>query len=252
MKPDYFALLSPEPIYIHPFGGVKCPTLREISQLSYDTYYLYLSLLLITPKSYFAKTSQADFYENLSDEDKSSFHAFDLLTLNPSICSLLESALGFFLTDTVKYHKQHHAFLLYRNTEQTEPAGCITKENWPQLCELILKRNYLKASEEDLTKVKSKRALSIAEKLQKGRKNKEKNTSTDTTMELGNIISAVANKSSALNILNIWDITVYQLWDAFYRICHNNLYDIQAISVAAYGDKEHHFDMDGWFKKQDF
>lgn len=249
MKPEYFDLLSPEPIYLHPIGGVKCPTLREISQLSYDTYYMYLSLLLITPQSYFANINQSDFYENLSAEEKASFNAFDLITMNPSTCSMLESALNFFLTDIVRYHKQHNAFLLYQSAEQSEPTGCITKENWQQLCELILQRNYLKIKEEDLSKVKNKRALSIMEKLQKGRKNKEKNTSADTNMELGNIISAVANKSPALNIFNIWDITIYQLWDAFYRSCHNNLYDIQAMSVAAYGDKDHHFDADGWFKK---
>ena len=49
-------------------------------------------------------------------------------------------------------------------------------------------------------KIKSKKALEIMKKLQKGRAEKAKHTKADKNMELGNIISAVANKSQSLNI----------------------------------------------------
>ena len=52
-----------------------------------------------------------------------------------------------------------------------------------------------------------------------------------------------------LNPLNIWDITVYQLWDTFYRLCSNNILAIQSMSVAAWGDKEKQFDASGWFQR---
>ena len=70
-------------------------------------------------------------------------------------------------------------------------------------------------------------------------------------MELANIISAVANKSQNLNILNIWDLTVFQLWDCFSRLTNNSIYDIQSMSVAAWGDKDKHFDVTSWFKRID-
>ena len=70
-------------------------------------------------------------------------------------------------------------------------------------------------------------------------------------MELGNIISAVANKSQSLNILNIWDLTVYQLWDCFSRLSNNSIYDIQSMSVAAWGNKDNYFDATAWFKRID-
>lgn len=248
MKLDYFDLLSPEPMYFNQIGGVKCPTLREISKVSYGKYQMYLSLLLITPKSYFQNMNQTEFYENLSDEEKSSLNTFDLMTVDSDMCSMLETALSFFLTYIPKYDEQYKVFLLYEREEQTEPSGFISKDIWSQLCDIILQRNYVKPKEEDLSKIKSKRALSIMQKLQKGRENKEKNTKADKNMEIGNIISAVANKSESLNIINIWDITVYQLWDAFYRNCNNSVYDIQSMSVAAYGDKDNHFDANSWFK----
>lgn len=89
------------------------------------------------------------------------------------------------------------------------------------------------------------------EKLKKGREEKAKQTKADKNMELGNIISAIANKSQSLNILNIWDLTIFQLWDCFSRLSNNNMYDIQSMSVAAWGDKDNHFDATAWFKRID-
>ena len=88
-------------------------------------------------------------------------------------------------------------------------------------------------------------------KLQKGRAEKAKATKTDKNMELGNIISAVANKSHSLNILNIWNITIFQLWDSFSRQTNNNIYDINSMNVAAWGNKDNHFDANAWFKRID-
>lgn len=88
-------------------------------------------------------------------------------------------------------------------------------------------------------------------KLQKGRDEKAKHTKADKNMELGNIISAVANKSQSLNILNIWDLTVYQVWDCFQRLSNNNIYNIQSMSVAAWGNKDNQFDAASWFKRTD-
>ena len=77
---------------------------------------------------------------------------------------------------------------------------------------------------------------------------KAKQTAPDKNMELGNIISAVANKSHSLHIMNIWDLTIFQLWDCFSRLSNNSIYDIQSMSVAAWGDKDNHFDPTAWFQ----
>ena len=108
---------------------------------------------------------------------------------------------------------------------------------------MICQRNSINTRQnEDLSKVKSKKALAIMEKLNKGRAEKNKLNKADKNMELGNIISAVANKSQSLNILNIWDLTIFQLWDCFARLNNNTLYDIQSISVATWGNKDNYFD----------
>lgn len=88
-------------------------------------------------------------------------------------------------------------------------------------------------------------------KLQKGRAEKARQSKADKNMELGNIISAIAAKSQSLNILNIWDLTVYQVWDCFWRLSNNSIYNIQSMSVAAWGNKDNHFDAAAWFKRID-
>ena len=80
---------------------------------------------------------------------------------------------------------------------------------------------------------------------------KAKQTKSDENLELGNIISAVANKSQSLNILNIWDLTVFQVWDCFSRLSNNSIYAIQSMSVAAWGNKDNSFDAAAWFKRID-
>ena len=70
-------------------------------------------------------------------------------------------------------------------------------------------------------------------------------------LALGNIISVVANKHPSINILNIWELTIYQLWDTFNRLSNNNIYDISALSVAVWGDEKKQFNISDWFKRID-
>lgn len=222
MHLEYFDLLSPNPIRIQNAGGILSPKLKDISSIGYKTYQYYLAVL------------QMD---------------FDLLTADASSVRLLESALNFFIQEDVSYSAGQNAFIL---TKDGKITGAITKEIFKPVCDLIFQRNCIKVKqEEDLSKVKSKKALEIMKKLQKGRAEKAMHIKTDKNMELANILSAVANKSPSINIINIWELTVYQLWDCFSRLSNNNIYAIQSMSVATWGNKDNLFDASSWFKRID-
>ena len=134
--------------------------------------------------------------------------------------------------------------------EKYATIGAISKENYQDVVDVICQRNNVKTKDMgDPAKVKNKKALAILQKIKKGAEKMAKTTKADENMELGNIISAVANRSQSLNIINIWDLTVFQLWDCFARLTNNNAYDINAASVSAWGDKDKKFDFNGWFKK---
>lgn len=249
MKLEYFDLLSPDPIYIQNVGGIISPKLKDISSIGINTYQYYLTILLMDPKTYFNIIGRQEQFESLSEQDKAQINIFDLLTIDDDSIDLLQTVLNFFIKEDVVYSMKHKKFFVHKDNEV---IGMIAKETYPQVCDLICRRNYIKSNQdENLLKVKNQKALEIMKKLQKGKSKKAKQTKTDKNMELGNIISAVANKSQSLNILNIWDLTVYQVWDCFSRLSNNNLYHIQSMSVAAWGNKDHSFDAAAWFRRID-
>lgn len=69
-------------------------------------------------------------------------------------------------------------------------------------------------------------------------------------IELPNLISSIAVKSNSLNFINIWNLTVYQLYEQFKKEQTNVYFDIQKMSVAAYGNKENTFKGNEWYKNE--
>jgi len=255
MKPDYFDLLSPSPILLPGVGSVLSPTLRDISVLGIHTYHYYLSVLSMDVKTYFSMMPNPEQYDFISEEELSRLNMFDLLTVHPSSAAFLAAILHFFLKEEVSFSEEEGCFLVTTEDDSQNEAltGKITRENYEALCSLICRRNNVRFQRElPLSDVKSKKAREIMKKLKKGRAEKAKSgKKTDTSTELGNVISAVASRHPSLNPLNIWDITVFQLWDAFFRLSNNQIYNIESMSVAAWGNKDNHFDAAGWFKPLD-
>lgn len=253
LKLDYFNLISPTPIPIQNLGHLLSPTLRQISEIGVDVYNYYLSIILMTPKMFFTMLKQQEQFERLSDEEKNSLNIFDLFILNEETKELLRKIIDFFIVEDVIFYEPNNCFIVSSDVSniQDNIIGIISRENYSTLCDLICQLNNIKSKEiEDLSKAKGK-ALEILKKIQKGRTEKQKNSKADKNLELGNVISAVANKHPSLNMINIWNLTVCQLWDTFARLTNNSIYDIQSMSVAAWGNKENHFDTTAWFKRID-
>ena len=222
-------------------------------------YQYYLNILLMDLKMFFTMINRPDDYEMLTDDDKLNMNIFDLLTHDVQSALLLQDALNFFIKEDVKYSVEHKEYAVMGNVQVKEQdamvekyavIGVISKDNYHDVASVICQRNNIKTKDiGDSTKTKSKKALAIMQKLKSGREKMAKTVKADKNMELGNIISAVANKSPSLNIINIWDLTIFQLWDCFGRLSNNNIYDINAASVSAWGDKDNKFDFGGWYKK---
>lgn len=259
MKLEYFTLLSPDPVRIQNIGSIISPTLRQICQKGISAYHYYLSILLMDTNQFFGLAGHGSRFEQLPETARQELNLFDLFLWDSELTDILRNSLDFFLEERVDYYKEKNCFMVVGATghaDEKEPqehiAGFITKDNYPYVCDLICQRNNIKSKPtEDMSKVKSQKALEILKKLQKGRNHQQNGSKTDKNMELGNIISAVANKHPSLNMVNIWDLTVYQLWDTFTRLSSNSIYDIHSMSVAAWGDKDNHFDAAAWYKSLD-
>lgn len=66
--------------------------------------------------------------------------------------------------------------------------------------------------------------------------------------QLGNLISALAAAHPSLNILNIWDLTVYQLHDQITRQTYMRQIVIREMNYAAWGGES---DPAAWFRSLD-
>ena len=227
-------------------------------------------------------------YEELDTEEKLSISFYDLLMYDELlICSFIE-AFNFFFEEEVDFvvdgneiTDAQFSFITYNKIDtpqkiklnngneystiktNRELVGVINRSNFKDVVDIILQRNSVQMEEEitaeDLTKVKNKnKVMQLMEKMKKGqkqldktreKKREEKGVASDT--ELANIISCVAAKNhNGLNMINIWDMTIYNLYEQFKLIRENNIHDAETLSVFVWGDESNKFDIDGWFKEK--
>lgn len=252
MKLDYFDRISPTAIPLYLVGSVRAPLLRDICRIGSRTYQLYLSCILLTPKIYRESKQPPDATVPITEDALDGTPIFELILGDPELRALLEQALNFFMEEDVRFNEELQCFDTYPKdaaAEEPPPTGKIWHENYEELADLIAQRNYVRPPKTDTSRVKNKRAQEILKKIESGREKQRKTTGTGTDMEIGNLVSSLAAYHNSLNILNIWDLTVYQLYDQFFRQNNNNMYNLQIMSVAAWGDKEGHFQASAWFKK---
>jgi len=173
---------------------------------------------------------------------------FDLITLNTEIIQQYLQAFNFFIVGETVFDPMKRSFLVFDEGNNDDYIsdrhlnGYIDKENYRSLFQLILAMNYIKSDVIDITKVKSKRARKILEKI-KQEKAKIKKKS-DGNLSIGNIISKVASNSN-INIKDIWCLTIYQLYNEFQEISHKKVIDIGSMNYAFAGGD---FDLSEWIK----
>lgn len=266
VKIDYFSLLSPLPLPT-PIGNIKSPTLLDISRIGYQTYQSYLNLLLMNISSYYYfidKYEESYFYnytnsqkelviqvkkeyENFTDDQKLNVTFFDIFIFDVLFCQQLVEALNFFFDEDVEYDFNARIFNIYKKENNEKSLiGFINASNYDDITDIILQRvNVQKNISEENVKVKNKLAAKLLEKIKKGEEKKVKKE--DKKTELGNVISSLSAHSKCLNIVNIWDLTIYQLYDQFRKQQYDDMYNIQSINVSVWGNKDGKFDNSQWF-----
>lgn len=243
MKLNYFDLLSPTPINIQNVGNVVSPKLKDIAEIGVENYNFYNSILL---------ADSSFFYSLIGQEAKqnSEENIYDLFTSNDNTSKLLQDALNFFFVENVIFYKEEKIFLVVKDINDIENSvvGTVNRYIYNELTDVILQLNNIKKRDEnDISKIKSKKAMKIAQKIKNFKSKMKSNKKKDENMELGNIISVVANRHKSINMTNVYQLTVYQLWDSYFRLIDNSIYEVQSTSAAVWGDKD--FDVLSWTKK---
>lgn len=279
MKLDYSDLISPYPYRLvleanhNPIviGGIKSPTLKEIwnPEITYNGYQMFIGLLLMNPQKYCEqiKPEKLDWFNSLNEDEQSRLSIMQLIKEDSMLQHSYERLLNFFFEETIFWDSVNEIFFVigngvyYDNEKQifytlsedggkvvTNNFGYITGGIWPLVCDIILQRCGVNSDKEtEKPKFKNKMAEYIWNK-QHTSTNKA-TVKSDKYLELPNIISSYSSfNHSNIGILNIWDMTVFQLYDQFQRERFNNYYDISKYQVGYYGDKDSKFDCDKWLK----
>ena len=245
---DYFDLISPLPLDLVGIGRIKSPKLIEIADISYYVYAQYVSCLRMTPSDYIE-----DF--KIEDPDINLYTKFDLILYDSNFRNMIKNALNFFFVEDFEWFDEYKSFLyteeIVRENGDTEllAKGIINSKNYYDVLDIILQRVHITPDNTvvtDITKIKNKRGLKIYKRLQKVKREFKKSSGGNPDLSLPNIISSVAVRSLSLNWINIWDITIYQLFNEFERLQIIDQYDIASTQVSVWGDKEKKFKFGAW------
>lgn len=218
------------PITVSKYCILRQPKLSEIDDLGYERYQSFLSVFLIDKK---------ELLKSLGAEDGPDFDAYtlyDLIAAIPELRAHFAEALAFFVIGQVSHDS--NGFYV--------DGHLLVKEELQDLSVAIMQMSYIEVDEESQHVFASEKARRIWEKCRKGRAALRKEQRKDANMELPNLIGAVSARGCGYTLLNIWDLTVYQLHDQFARMNVNVQMDIYSSRWAAWGKDD--FDVSMWFK----
>lgn len=230
---------------------------NEYGSINYDIYRIYLSTILMKPRTFYEMFigKEKDWWDSQSDDFKESQNITDLIPTTENSIRAYEEALDFFFIDKVKYSEEHNKYITYNGAVDENGdliiTGFIPHEVFKEVCGIIAQFNGIESdevTEDSKPKYKNKLAEKLMAKIKKGEEEKQKVRKEDKRYALPNIISAVASRHSSLNYTNIYELTVTQLYDVFQRMRNNSVLDMGRTSVAVWGDSDNKFDYDGWFK----
>jgi hypothetical protein len=232
-------LLVGLPVEIESVGYIYSPLVKETISIGQNTYSQYLSLLLVD-KEKISSTSKTD--------DISTFDVILSLYIHDRNFSVgFIKALEFLFRENVSFgYTDSEAFFYLGGIEDKR---YITKNNIELIQAVVRVANQVKVADEEEEQYNpaDEQARKIIEEMLARRKNKPK---PKPTMNLHSIISGLASKSSSINHLNVGDLSIYQLYDNFYRleVIENYHYTLVGIYTGNVDSKKINFKNIHWTK----
>lgn len=260
---DYGTLLSPTPIKLL-IGTLRNPTLRQISELTFPKFGMFQVYLKMTPEQYYTQINKdkIKYWETLLEDQQNDMTVFDVLLIEKDVRHTYLEILNFFfeeriifrdklfmVIDTDDYKTADHQI----GVTQNNLRGIIHEKIFLEILDILQQICCIKNYDElESTKpvFKNNKAKRLWERMLKAGKEKEEKDAkkNSANLTLPNIISATAAKSTNLNIITIWDTTLFQLYDQFGRIQNNDAHLMNCTRVAVWGDEKKKFDPTLWYK----
>lgn len=233
-------LISGSPLYVKDIGLIKPLTIREIIDCGYINYNRLLRILTI---------KKDEFGLDLG-EFKGSVDSFEIFMAvnDKSLNEFLENALKLFLRcEHVKVSNSVGCIFV----NEIKDTKVIEKDNFKLLTNVLEIQNCL-SGVNSVYNPANEKAREIIEKLQNGKQKiqESKKYDEDSTNEISfaDIVSSVSVMSKGVNKFNIWDLTLYQLYDEYKRLNVINDYHFTLESLL-HGANSKEVDVRHWSSK---
>ena len=202
-------LLAGMHIDINNLGVLTPLKLKQIIDLGEQVYNELLSVLLIDKSN----------IEGLKEEEFSNLeilmvYSYQNIEFREKVLKSLKLFLGneFFMSNEGLFYcrkliSDNYGLFVYKNL-------VLDKDPFDDFQYVLKKANHIENKKEDEIIPGNERARKFMEKLKLSKQNIKK----PETMNLHSIISGIAWKSNNTNIINIFDLTIYQLYDAYHRL----------------------------------
>lgn len=256
MKIPQFALLSPYPFYIKGLGYLKSPKLKDICPCNPEKFENWLNysfgvqVVFATDdeiKGFIVKCGYEQEYAGLTQEQLRQMSKYQTIIYSPKIRELYASALSLFFVGKVEFYAPESCFLVFDNddTEKCDPIGAFNEESLPFVESLVVQ--LVHSTKRDDSKEKNFASARAKELYLKRQKFENLSKTIDSKKyELGNVISKLCVQGAGYNLLNVFELTVYQLYDQFGAYNQNRVSKISERAYSTWGGDD--FDFEAWLK----
>ena len=236
---DKLKLLSGTPIEFYDFY-IYHPQLLDIAEIGEEKYNQYLSSILVDKQDL-----------EIKDDEINNFQFLLVICYqDPVFEKVFRESLSFFLTED----KNDRFYLDYKNLviKNFDNDSIINEKQFDEFKQMIRKVNYLpeKKKSEEYNPANDAAKKFIEKQKKKQKKYQEIKSKEEAT--LYDIVSAVAWKSH-IGVKGVWNLTIFQLYDAFERLNIIDHYDktMYGLYSGTIDQKSVNVKNLNWIKKKD-
>lgn len=177
---------------------------------------------------------------------------FDLIFDNQDYREMFYNIFSFFISEKIFMDIYEKRFVMYVDNPESKDendkylvVGAINKSNFDVVRDVILQFNYCKDNNANEKPI-GKHTAELIAKREKYRKQKaDLNNESDSDFSLANIVSKLSAYSYGINLINIWDYTVFQIFDQFFTLNTKQSLDMANFSYSVWGGE---YKVPKWYK----
>lgn len=196
-------LLANIPVHVEGIGDFQLPTIRRVIELGENAYYESLSRVLFSKDQLSSPTEDVAEYSDMDVLKALMFHDI-------SFRSEVFHAFNLFFDK--EPHMSENGLIYFGELNE---ESILTDEKWDLIKKIARIGNFIGEKKEEEYDFATEEAKSFWEKLKKKRELASK-LKKEEQVNLHSIISAVGWKTNSF--FDVLGLTVYQLYDAYYRL----------------------------------